>query len=117
EITPCGQELTRVDYFLGEDFPIRRFNGPKDPRTVLNYTWDGLTHFIFTGNARNEYGDMIADDLIMGKYEQLNSLQGKCFFRYPRWSPDGSVLLFAFVASRYGDKVELYYVPWEEISS
>ena len=117
DITPCGQEPARVDYFLGGDFPIRGYNGLKDPRTILDYTWDGMTRFVLTGNVRNEYGDMIAYDINTRKYQLLDPLQGKCCFRYSRWSPDGSYLLFAFVDVRYGDKVELYYVPWEEISS
>lgn len=116
-INPCGQDPTQVDYFLGEDFPIRGYNGINDSHKILDYTWDGESRFVLTGNVRNEYGDLITYDIGTKKYQQLDPLQGTCCFSYPRWSPDGTFLLFAFVDFRYGDKVELYYIPWDEISS
>ena len=100
-----------------DNFPPPRFT-PEEYRAaprMPNFGWDGLNLFAFATYIRNEgFGNLYVYNMDRKKaVDPINPVDGKCCYRDPIWSPDGSYLMFAFQEWPGGDgTIQLYYIPY-----
>jgi serine/threonine protein kinase len=104
-------------------FPDPHFAYPEYDRypTLQNLAWNGQALFAFHGLTRNEgFGNLHIFNMETYKaYLSVNPVEGKCCYRDPQWSPDGTYLLFAFQDMGQGEAstTRLYYVPYGSIGT
>jgi hypothetical protein len=83
--------------------------------------WDGSALFSFHGNTRNDgFGDLhIFNSDTFKALLSVNPIGGKCCYRDPAFSPDGSHLLFAYQDYLQGASsvTRLYYIPFGSIGT
>lgn len=106
-----------------DNFPPPRFEmkgADKNPYIEV-YAWDGLFLFALHNNVRNDgFGDLYIYNTDLHKVDsEVNPVGGRCCYRDPSWSPDGSHLVFAFQDLGAGaDSVtRLYLVPFGSIGT
>lgn len=114
DIGDCEQEPQLAAFFLGNDILIRGYSGTRGTHKMDDYSWDGGTRFVFNSQVISGYGDLYYYDLQTRIYQLLPPL-GSCCYRFARWSPDGTYLLFAYIDTKLSNQVKVYYRPWEEV--
>jgi len=104
-------------------FPDPHFSYPEYTRipTLQNLAWNGQALFAFHGLSRNEgFGNLHIFNMETYKANlSVNPIGGKCCYRDPQWSPDGTYLLFAFqdMSLGEGSTTQLYYIPYGSIGT
>jgi serine/threonine protein kinase len=104
-------------------FPDPHFAYPEYQRTptLQNLAWNGLALFAFHGLSRNEgFGNLHIFNMETYKASlSVNPIDGKCCYRDPQWSPDGTYLLFAFQDMGQGEAstTRFYYIPYGSIGT
>jgi hypothetical protein len=104
-------------------FPDPHFAYPEYDRTptLQNLAWNGLALFAFHGLSRNEgFGNLHIFNMETYKASlSVNPVDGRCCYRDPQWSPDGTYLLFAFQDMGEGEAstTSFYYIPYGSIGT
>lgn len=104
-------------------FPDPHFTYPEYERTptLQNLAWNGQALFAFHGLSRNEgFGNLHIFNMETYKaYLSVNPVEGRCCYRDPQWSPDGTYLLFAFqdIGEGEASTTRFYYVPYGSIGT
>ena len=104
-------------------FPDPHFTYPEYTRTptLQNLAWNGQALFAFHGLSRNEgFGNLHIFNMETYKANlSVNPIGGKCCYRDPQWSPDGTYLLFAFqdMSLGEGSTTQMYYIPYGSIGT
>jgi serine/threonine protein kinase len=104
-------------------FPDPHFAYPEYDRTptLQNLAWNGLALFAFHGLSRNEgFGNLHIFNMETYKASlSVNPVEGRCCYRDPQWSPDGTHLLFAFQDIGQGEAstTQFYYIPYGSIGT
>ena len=113
----CGEAIYRHHIFPGHRFPLTTY--AQIPR-IASFDWDGDKLFVFNLYWRNGcFGDMYFYSRETYTGERLKPVTNdRCCYASPRWSPDGSYLLFFFqgIDDPRG-KIYLYYIPFGTIGS
>jgi hypothetical protein len=121
-------QLFRVDLCIPnpkaiDNFPPPRFemDGYDKNPVIQNYSWDMSALFALNSIVRNEgFGHLYIYNTDMKKvYAQVDPVGGKCCYRDPVWSPDGTYLAFAFQDRGAGSSssTQIYYIPYGSIGS
>lgn len=107
---------SRIDQFPSTRFTI---SGYEQNPFIQNFSWDGRYLFALTSNIRNDgFGDLYIYNHDLHKAQlRINPIDGKCCYRDPVWSPDGTHLLFAFQEYSAENKIELYYIPYGTVGA
>jgi serine/threonine-protein kinase len=117
DIQTCNPDtIDLLDNFPGTRFIPVGFQ----TRLIPDLDWDGVYLFAFhTSRRNNGWGELYVYNWESHKPNRINPVSGKCCYRDPRWSPDGSYLLFAFQDEGLADAAQslLYYVPYGEIGA
>lgn len=106
-----------------DNFPPPRFemDGYEKNPVIQNYGWDMAALFALNSIVRNDgFGHLYIYNTDMKKaYPKVNPVGGKCCYRDPAWSPDGSYLAFAFQDQGGGSSstTQIYYIPYGSIGS
>jgi len=105
--------LSRLDTIPGGRIDFDK----ESTKRVGSFDWDGKTSFLLNDSIRNDgFGNLYLYDSSTRDVIQLNPINGECCYRDPRWSPDGTHILFVF--QRYDSSlIQLYYVPLAEIQT
>jgi serine/threonine protein kinase len=104
-------------------FPDPHFSYPEynHTPTLQNLAWNGLALFAFHGVTRNDgFGNLHIFNMETYKADlSVNPVGGKCCYRDPQWSPDGTYLLFAYQDMSQGEAsmTQLYYIPYGSIGT
>ena len=94
-----------------DEFPATRFVFPLD---IVNFDWDGDLLFSLNTNIRNGgFGDMYFYNTFTHKAETAAPVDGKCCYRDPAFSPDGTYVIFAFQDINLGTQgpILFYSIP------
>lgn len=121
-------QLFRVDLCIPnpkaiDNFPPPRFelDGYDKNPIIQNYSWDLGALFALNSMVRNDgFGHLYIYNTEMKKvYPKVNPVGGKCCYRDPAWSPDGTYLAFAFQDQGGGSSssTQIYYIPYGSIGS
>jgi len=113
----CGDILDNRLTIPKTSFLLRGYNGPGDSLTIDDYSWDGYNRFAITGKIQDDFGDLMVWDAKELKGAIYAPVQGKCCYRFPRWSPDGQYILVAFQDIRYRTETQIYYFPTSALGS
>jgi hypothetical protein len=106
-----------------DNFPPPRFemDGYEKNPVIQNYGWDMAALFALNSIVRNDgFGHLYIYNTEMKKaYSKVDPVGGKCCYRDPAWSPDGSYLAFAFQnqGSGAGSSTQIYFIPYGSIGS
>jgi serine/threonine protein kinase len=117
-ISQCVNNPPRVD-----EFPSTRFDmaGYDDNPNLLHVGYDGQVLFALTTIVRNEgFGDLYLYNMDVHRAQaRVNPIGGRCCYRDPEFSPDGSYFVFAFQDIGLGSQstIELYYIPFGTLST
>jgi len=115
DITRCDPQF--ID--LKDNFPGTRFTPDGySNREMPDFDWDGYDQFVFHTAQRNGgWGSMYIYNWKTHRPTLVNP--GTCCFRDPRWSPDGTYLLYEFQDQGQGANAQtvLYYVPAGELNT
>jgi serine/threonine protein kinase len=115
DITRCDPQF--ID--LKDNFPGTRFapSGYSN-REMPDFDWDGYDQFIFHTAQRNGgWGTMYIYNWKNHRPTLIDP--GKCCYRDPRWSPDGTYILYEFQDQGQGANAQttLYYIPAGELNT
>jgi serine/threonine-protein kinase len=107
--------------------PLSLDTFPRPPFTMTGYNtnpdiayvdWDGETLFLLTSIFRFQTGYLYSYNLSSLRLEALDPLGTACCYSAPRWSPDGSQVLFAYQdINNANTPTRLYYVPFGTIGT
>jgi serine/threonine-protein kinase len=115
DITRCDPQF--ID--LKDNFPGTRFTPVGyTNRELPDFDWDGLDQFVFHTSRRNGgWGEMYIYNWKTHKPTLITP--GVCCYRDPRWSPDGTYILYEFQDQGQGASAQtvLYYVPAGELNT
>ena len=106
-----------------DNFPPPRFemDGYEKNPVIQNYGWDMAALFALNSIVRNDgFGHLYIYNTDMKKvYPKVDPVGGKCCYRDPAWSPDGTYLAFAFQDQGGGSSstTQIYYIPYGSIGS
>ena len=113
DISACVNNPSRIDEFPAERFTMGGY--PANPR-LPHVGYDGGVLFALTNIVRNEgFGDLYLYNMDVHRAQlRVNPIGGRCCYRDPEFSPDGSYLVFAFQDIGLGAQsvIELYYIPY-----
>jgi serine/threonine protein kinase len=116
-------QLCIANPLIAIHFPQPHFSYPEYDRYPIlqNLAWNGQALFAFHGLTRNEgFGNLHIFNMENYKPSlEVNPIDGKCCYRDPQWSPDGTYLLFAFQDMGEGEAstTRFYYVPYGSIGT
>ncbi len=123
DVSYCGQP-DRLDEFPATRFNIRGYD--KNPK-IQSFDWNNNSLFALTGFIRNDgYGDLYVYDMNAHQPQTtftnviyINPINGNCCYRDPRWSPDGSYLIFVYQDIGQGPAgvARLYYIPYSTVGT
>jgi Tol biopolymer transport system component len=115
DITNC-ENPDRLDEFPATRFDIAGYD--KQPY-LQNFGYDGVFLFAMTSYTRNDgFGDLYIYNTFLHRADkEINPIDGKCCYRDPQFSPDGSYLVFVYQPFEAGAAAELYYVLYATISA
>lgn len=109
DFTYCDAQPTPLD-----EFPSSRFRMGESTH-LDNIGFDGFFNFAMIRVVRNEgFGDLYFYNSDLHKPDlNINPIDGKCCYRDPSYSPDGSYITFAFQDIGLGAEsvTQLYYIP------
>ncbi|RMF42953.1 MAG: hypothetical protein D6755_10870 [Anaerolineae bacterium] len=114
ELGGCGEPSNLISTFPGTHFSLRGYSEDISTPLLYDFAWDGGSLFAINGNVRDGFGDLVLFDLQTAHETLLDPLHKDCCYRDMRWSPDGTYFLFATEAP--GRNIELYYVPFTNLS-
>ncbi|MBI3244139.1 MAG: serine/threonine-protein kinase [Chloroflexi bacterium] len=116
----CGNNAPRKL----EEFPGTWFSMPayKNQPELQGWGWDSDVLFAFVDNVRNEgFGNIYVYNTSNKRpARQIFPIAGgRCCYRDPQWSPDGSTLLFAFqdIEAGANSVTGLYYIPYGQVGT
>jgi hypothetical protein len=128
----CGvlndNKITISDYIDADKVNLKFYYGGEGSRTLTDYAWNGESVFILHGSYLGRgygqfvvYYSLIGDparrDPLAGRWEVKTPIKSKCCYRDMEFSPDGKYVAFSYINIEKLDKVELYYVPFNEIGT
>lgn len=117
-ISNCVNDPPRIDEFPGSRFTLPGYDS--NP-ALLHVGYNGNVLFALTTIVRNEgFGDLyIYNRDVFQLQSRVNPIGGRCCYRDPVFSPDGSYFAFAFqdIALGAQSKTEIYYVPFGTIGT
>lgn len=128
----CGilneNEIDTADYIDADRVNLKYYYGGEGSRTMTDFAWNGETIFILHGSYLGRgygqfvvYYSLIGDpnlrDPLAGRWEIKTPIKNKCCYRDMEFSPDGKYVVFSYVNIEQLNKVELYYVPFNEIGT
>ena len=118
DISRCVNNPSRVDEFPSTRFEMGAYESNPD---LLHVGYDGHVLFALTTIIRNEgFGDLYLYNMdVFQVQNRVNPIGGRCCYRDPEFSPDGSYFVFAFqdIALGSQSQIELYYVPFGTIGT
>ena len=118
DISRCVNNPSRVDEFPSTRFEMGTYQSNPD---LLHVGYDGRVLFALTTIIRNEgFGDLYLYNMdVFQVQNRVNPIGGRCCYRDPEFSPDGSYFVFAFqdIALGSQSQIELYYIPFGTIST
>ena len=118
DISRCVNNPSRVDEFPSTRFEMGTYESNPD---LLHVGYDGRVLFALTTIIRNEgFGDLYLYNMdVFQVQNRVNPIGGRCCYRDPEFSPDGSYFVFAFqdIALGSQSQIELYYVPFGTIGT
>jgi len=115
ELGGCREQSSLLTTFPGTHFSLRGYSEPEAEPRLYDFAWNGGDLFAINGNVHDGFGDLVLFDQTTARETLLDPLGKECCYREMRWSPDGSYFLFATEAP--GRNIELYYVPFNELTS
>ncbi len=114
ELRGCREESNLLTTFPGTHFSLRGYSEPEAEPLLYDFAWNGGDLFAVNGNVRDGFGDLVLFDQTTARETLLDPLGKECCYREMRWSPDGSY--FFFTTEAPGRNIELYYVPFNELT-
>ena len=115
DIKACMSKAPKLDEFPGSRFPVKGYESiPELP----DWDWDGGQQFILASNTglRLGFGELYAYNSEQFIGRKINPLTD-CCYRDPRWSPDGTYLLFAYQELTPESQTFLYYAPFATLGT
>ena len=114
DIANCDNvELGRVDTIPGGRIEFES----DSTRHIGSYDWDGKNSIILNDAIRNDgFGNLYLYNSETREMTKVNPINGDCCYRDPRWSPDGTYIMFAFQRFDRSD-ISLYYIPVADLQS
>jgi len=109
DISQCVANPRKLDYFPDPS----RFAIPNYDHQLRNIGFDGQFVYALIGFVRNEgFGDMYIYNSDLRKVQMKINPIGRCCYRDPSFSPDGSYMAFAFQDYALGPDatIEIYVV-------
>ena len=111
-------DLTRceaVDPLVIDEFPGRHFvpEGYTSQPALPSYDWYGNERFVFNTYLRNDgYGELYLYNMVTGREQLINPVDGTCCYHSATFSPDGTHILFAYQDISQGaeSRTKLYYI-------
>jgi serine/threonine protein kinase len=117
-ISQCVNNPPRVDEFPGNRFTMSGY--PANPN-ILHVGYDGRFLFALTNIQRNEgFGDLFLYNMDSYRSQnRVNPIEGRCCYRDPQFSPDGTYITFAFQDISQGAQstIQLYYIPFATLGT
>jgi hypothetical protein len=116
------ERCQEVPVIVWEEFPAEHFvpEGYERFPVLPSHHWDGDQRFLFNSFKRNVgYGELYLYDMSTSAVSKINPIDDSCCYGSAAFSPDGTHILLTFQDLRLGDrsKMELYYIPLEQIGS
>jgi serine/threonine protein kinase len=114
DIANCDNvELGRVDTIPGGRIDFE--NGSTGH--IGSFDWNGKNLFLLNDAVRNDgFGNLYLYNSDTREVKKINPINGGCCYRDPRWSPDGTYVMFAYQRFDRSD-IALYYVPFVDLES
>ena len=116
DISTCNSAAPQVQ----DNFPAARFamTGYSSRPTIPSFDWDGSALFVLNTLFRYELGYLYAYNAEARRGENLDPLETACCYSEPRFSPDGSSLLFAYQnLNGQNAEIQLYYISYGSIGT
>jgi Tol biopolymer transport system component len=117
DISACDSSAPyALDIFPAARFTMINYNS----RPVIpSFDWDGYTLFVLNSLYRFELGYLYEYNSERRSGKNLDPLGTACCYSEPRFSPDGSSLLFAYQNIKEGEnaRTQLYYVSYGSIGT
>jgi len=103
--------LSRLDTIPGGRIEFDK----ESTKRIGSYDWNGKNLFLINDAIRNDgFGNLYLYDSDTREVTKLNPIDGQCCYRDPRWSPDGTYILFAY--QRFDrSSIDLYYIPFADL--
>lgn len=117
DISRCTSPLPRLDEFPASRIEMENY---RQTPVLQDFSWDGEHLFAFSDFKRNDgFGDLWIYNQQLHEGFKANPVGGKCCYRDPAFSPDGSYLAFAFQDSSLvaDQKAVIYYIPYAALES
>ncbi|MBK9923941.1 MAG: serine/threonine-protein kinase [Anaerolineales bacterium] len=114
DIANCDNvELGRVD-----TIPGGRIDFENDSTGHIgSFDWNGKSLFLLNDAIRNDgFGNLYLYNSETREVQKINPINGGCCYRDPRWSPDGTYIMFAYQRFDRSD-ITLYYIPFADIQN
>jgi serine/threonine protein kinase len=114
DIANCDNvELSRVDTIPGGRIAFESASTGH----IGSFDWDGKNSFLINDSVRNDgFGNLYLYNSETREVKKINPIEGQCCYRDPRWSPDGTYIMFAFQRFDRSD-ITLYYIPFADLES
>ena len=105
--------LSRIDTIPGGRIDFDK----ESTKRIGSFDWNGKNQFLLNDAIRNDgFGNLYLYDSDTREVTKLNPIDGQCCYRDPRWSPDGTYILFAY--QRFDrSSIDLYYIPFADLQS
>jgi len=115
-VSSCSQsETDRLNEIPAQQFTMKNY---RSRPIIPSYDWDGAARMVLHDFYRNDgFGDLYIYDtqkrqlISINGSPIINPVSGTCCYRDPRWSPDGTYLLFVFQDINT-NQTTLYYVRY-----